>query len=41
MNGASLVNDLGMPRGEGLSGLFDKQVGKLLNNCSMVVVNEQ
>ncbi|KAF4704721.1 CCA tRNA nucleotidyltransferase, mitochondrial, partial [Perkinsus olseni] len=41
VNGASLAKDFGMPRGEGLSVLLDKQVDRLLSNCSMVVKDEQ
>ncbi|KAF4663417.1 CCA tRNA nucleotidyltransferase, mitochondrial [Perkinsus olseni] len=41
VNGASLAKDFGMPRGEGLSVLLEKQVDRLLSNCSMVVKDEQ
>ncbi|KAF4684460.1 CCA tRNA nucleotidyltransferase, mitochondrial [Perkinsus olseni] len=41
VNGASLAEDFGMPRGEGLSVLLEKQVDRLLSNCSMVVKDEQ
>ncbi|KAF4650914.1 CCA tRNA nucleotidyltransferase, mitochondrial, partial [Perkinsus chesapeaki] len=37
VNGASLVNDFGMPRGEGLSALLEIQIDRLLSQCSMAV----